>query len=312
MVVEETNKLWYSYYDTYNYFYLKGMFLMKKLLLACVAAFLTAGAAKAAEVPVHIRVNGEYIITDTEPIISSGRTYAPIRAIADSLGAKRVEWNKSVIARIIDNEKYTGLDGFLPIIGIEDYREAQVCKTERTKKQLVKDDSNIGMIRAKMVCQACGERMIRICEPRNRNPVSWTCSNPTCRCKVLITDDVLELRIQERMNLIIENPDLLESQDEYIMDKEETSKDTAEIKRLCDTNNYSEDQLLGKIMSMAVARYDTLQHTPVEVATAVGMAYEKATQQEAFDSELFLQTVEQVILAEDGKITLKLKNTIEL
>jgi len=225
---------------------------------------------------------------------------------------KRVEWNKSVIARIIDNEKYTGLDGFLPIIGIEDYREAQVCKTERTKKQLVKDDSNIGMIRAKMVCQACGERMIRICEPRNRNPVSWTCSNPTCRCKVLITDDVLELRIQERMNLIIENPDLLESQDEYIMDKEETSKDTAEIKRLCDTNNYSEDQLLGKIMSMAVARYDTLQHTPVEVATAVGMAYEKATQQEAFDSELFLQTVEQVILAEDGKITLKLKNNIEI
>ena len=225
---------------------------------------------------------------------------------------KRVEWNKSVIARIIDNEKYTGLDGFLPIIGIEEYREAQVCKTERTKKQLVKDDSNIGMIRAKMVCQACGERMIRICEPRNRNPVSWTCSNPTCRCKVLITDDVLELRIQERMNLIIENPDLLESQDEYIMDKEETSKDTAEIKRLCDTNNYSEDQLLGKIMSMAVARYDTLQHTPVEVATAVGMAYEKATQQEAFDSELFLQTVEQVILAEDGKITLKLKNNIEI
>ena len=225
---------------------------------------------------------------------------------------KRVEWNKSVIARIIDNEKYTGLDGFLPIIGIEDYREAQVCKTERTKKQLVKDDSNIGMIRAKMVCQSCGERMIRICEPRNRNPVSWTCSNPTCRCKVLITDDVLELRIQERMNLIIENPDLLESQDEYIMDKEETSKDTAEIKRLCDTNNYSEDQLLGKIIGMAVARYDTLQHTSVEVATAVGMAYEKATQQETFDSELFLQTVEQVILAEDGKITLKLKNNIEI
>lgn len=225
---------------------------------------------------------------------------------------KRVEWNKSVIARIIDNEKYTGIDGFLPIIGIEEYREAQVCKTERTKKQLVKDNSNIGMIRAKTVCQSCGERMIRLCEPRNRKPVSWTCSNPSCKCRIHITDEVLELRIQERMNLIIENPDLLVSEDEYAMDKDETSKDTAEIKRLCDTNNYSEEQLLGKIINMAVARYDTLQHTPVEVATAVGMAYEKANQQEQFDSELFLQTVEQVILAEDGNITLKLKNNIEI
>lgn len=217
-----------------------------------------------------------------------------------------------MIARIIDNEKYTGIGNYLPIIGIEEYREAQVCKNERTKKQLVTDNSTIGMIRAKTVCKVCGERMIRTCEPRNRKPVSWTCSNLLCKTKTYINDDVLELRIQERMNLITENLDLLVKDDDYSMDKGETSKDTAEIRRLCDTNNYSEDELLGKILNMTVERYDTLKHIPVEIATAVGMAYKKATQQEQFNAELFLQTVEKIILSEDGNITLKLKNNIEI
>lgn len=225
---------------------------------------------------------------------------------------KRVEWNKGVIARIIDNEKYTGIDGYVPIIGIEEYREAQICKTERTKKQLVKDNSNIGMIRAKTVCQNCGERMIRMYEPRNRKPVSWVCSNPSCKAKVYISDELLELRIQERMNLIIENPDLLINENGYATDKAEQNTDTAELKRMCDTNNYTEDQLLEKIIKMAVTRYDNLRFTPVEVSTTVGMAYEKATQQEQFDSELFLQTVGKIVLAENGNITLKLKTNIEI
>ncbi|MBQ7976228.1 MAG: cell wall hydrolase [Clostridia bacterium] len=78
---------------------------MKKLLLASAIFLLSAGAAKAAEVPVDIRVNGEYIITDTEPVINSGTAYAPIRAIADSLGADKVEWNNGTAHVSIDDKK---------------------------------------------------------------------------------------------------------------------------------------------------------------------------------------------------------------
>ena len=78
---------------------------MKKLLLACAFFLLLAGNAKATEVPVDIRVNGEYIITDTEPVISSGTTYAPIRAIADSLGAESVEWDKGTARVSIDGRE---------------------------------------------------------------------------------------------------------------------------------------------------------------------------------------------------------------
>lgn len=112
------------------------------------------------------------------------------------------------------------------------------------------------------------------------------------------------------MNLIADNLSLLETEKECLSDKAETTRDTAEIRRLCDTNNYTEEQLLEKILSMVQTRYNSLQYTPVGISTEVGMAYEKATPQETFNSELFLRTVEQVILAEDGNITLKLKNNI--
>ena len=68
---------------------------MKKIFLLSFLIMLLQGAAHAADVPINIRVNGEYIKTDSQPVIKSGVTYAPIRAIADSLGARSVSWNES-------------------------------------------------------------------------------------------------------------------------------------------------------------------------------------------------------------------------
>ena len=67
---------------------------MKKFFLAAFALLVLPCQAKAAKVPIDIRVNGEYILTDSEPVIQSGVTYAPLRAIAESLGAENVSWNE--------------------------------------------------------------------------------------------------------------------------------------------------------------------------------------------------------------------------
>lgn len=68
---------------------------MKKFFLAAFAFLVISGQAAAARVPIDIRVNGEYILTDSEPVIHAGISYAPLRAIADSLGANKVSWNKN-------------------------------------------------------------------------------------------------------------------------------------------------------------------------------------------------------------------------
>lgn len=68
---------------------------MKKLFAAgVISVFCLLGtSAKAADIPIDIKVNGEYIITDTKPVIKSDITYAPVRSIAEALGADSVDWS---------------------------------------------------------------------------------------------------------------------------------------------------------------------------------------------------------------------------
>lgn len=80
------------------HFNMKGLFTMKKILMALAAWLVFSASAAAQEVPVDIRVNGEYIKTASEPIILRGRTYAPVRSVANALCCEIVTWN--------DAEKY--------------------------------------------------------------------------------------------------------------------------------------------------------------------------------------------------------------
>ena len=80
---------------------------MKKIFLLSFLIMLLQGAAHAADVSIDIRVNGEYIKTDSEPVIRSGVTYAPIRAIADSLGADSVSWNDNTKTAAVNIEGKT-------------------------------------------------------------------------------------------------------------------------------------------------------------------------------------------------------------
>lgn len=73
---------------------MKGQNKMKKLI--AILMILTATASvSAAEIPVDIRVNGEYIKTYSDPVIEDGVTYAAVRAVADALSATDVDWNDS-------------------------------------------------------------------------------------------------------------------------------------------------------------------------------------------------------------------------
>lgn len=57
--------------------------------------------AQANEKPIQVIINGEELLTDVAPIIISGRTLVPLRAIFEALGAE-VEWdekNRQVIGR---------------------------------------------------------------------------------------------------------------------------------------------------------------------------------------------------------------------
>lgn len=70
--------------------------MLKKILtiaLAAVMLFSVALSANAAD-PIKVTVDGKAISLDVAPVIESGRTLAPIRAIAEALGAE-VQYNET-------------------------------------------------------------------------------------------------------------------------------------------------------------------------------------------------------------------------
>lgn len=222
---------------------------------------------------------------------------------------KRVEWNKNIIARILANPRYAGADDFDPIVDTDVFKEVNLSKCSRTTRQQIQDAGAVGMIRAKFLCAECGARMVRYYDSRKKNPVTWRCGNDDCHAGVSLHDQILESRIVDRMNLIIDNLSLLEDEDNYKMDEnaaEHRSKVTAELSRMCDSGHYTDEQLLTFILENAQKRYELCPENQGGAITAVCLAYSDAEPSEELDTELFLKTVSNILLKPDGSIQLRL------
>jgi hypothetical protein len=226
---------------------------------------------------------------------------------------RRTDWNKSVIARILNNEKYVGENGFDPIIDLEEYREALACKDQRMKKQLTRDDdSDIGIIRTRMVCPVCKRGMNRVYEKRNREPEEWQCSNAECGYKIKLADALLICRITERLNLLIENPDLIgQEKDESPNDSLADRRGYSEISRLCE-NGADNERILNTILTMVSERYQETQKDMRDDTAELRKLFSSHKAQQGFDRELFIQSVDSVSITDSGSIVLKLKNGTEL
>ena len=271
-----------------------------------------------------------YTITDGRLIIEPSEAEAIRKIFADYAGGaslselaatltklqipyseKRTEWNKNMVARIIGNRKYTGADGFDPIIDLDIFKEANLSKDQKIKKQHCHDNTTIGIFRARLICKECESRMIRLYEKRNREQVRWICENPACRIRICISDELLECRVVDRMNLIIDNPDLLECPDCYLIEDSgsiQRSRTAQELGRMCDSGNYSDEQLLDVILSGAQKRYDQCPQVQGNAITGVSIAFSEAEKSEELDTELFLKTANHILLDADGSIQLRLKN----
>lgn len=265
--------------------------------------------------------NGKRIIDEHEAsiiqqIFAQYRNGASLSEVASNLSkhqvpyfGKRSDWNKNIVARIIANPRYAGADGFDPIIDPDMFKDVNLAKCGRSNRTTAQDNSAIGIIRAKILCGNCGSRMVRIHDHRNRIPVSWLCDCQDCRTRVTLADEDLESRIVNRMNLLISSPHLLNDEDSYRMDREESiqrSKVTDELSRMCDSGHYSDEQLISIILENAQKRYDHCLENRGKTITAICLAYAEAEPSEKLNAELLLKTVSNILLDHDGSVSLRL------
>ena len=234
-----------------------------------------------------------------------------LKAIAENLTQRKIEyipsktgWNKARIKRILENIKYADDGGYPAIISKEQFVAANLKKDVANKSNPIAD-ADIKLFKEYTICTDCGNTLQRRADSRFDEPVSWKCHE--CGWSVKLGDDTLKAAVIGLMNVLIENPSLVE------IEQPTQTISTLESKRLRNEFNRAmdsqapEEELLEMALRIMAEKYTALADGPA-ITARLAADFSQAQPHSACQKELFLRTVWHVRLGRDGKITLELQN----
>ena len=166
------------------------------------------------------------------------------------------KWNKNMVKRIIENNKYLGNETYPQIIDEETFRLANEKRVRKaTTLNLISED--LQAIRNVTYCTECGHRLSRI--GGNSKYEHWDCRNTDCyKLEYRLTDQMIIGAVLNVLNSAIANPSLLELGGEI-----STYSPTADIVRkqneinhMTDSAQADFDRVKAEIFKLAEMKYD--------------------------------------------------------
>ena len=116
------------------------------------------------------------------------------------------QWNKNMVARILENGKYIGEQAYPSIVSQYAFETANKSKSERGR-QKIEGTAEVEYLRGFLFCACCGRKMTRrgMWKTRER----WVCP---CGCKkdIYLSDRVVTDGIVQAFMKIRKNPALLD------------------------------------------------------------------------------------------------------
>ena len=166
------------------------------------------------------------------------------------------DWNKNMVKRILENEKYLGKDGYPALIDNETFNRANARKKSRaTSVNEISEELQI--IRSLTYCKECGHRLSRI--GGNTQTDKWDCRNIECsRFNYRLTDNMIKDILLHILNAVIANPDLLDTDSEisaYTTNIKVKCQQN-EINRLMDNPEIDSEKVKTEILRLAELKYD--------------------------------------------------------
>lgn len=166
------------------------------------------------------------------------------------------DWNKNMVKRILENEKYLGKDGYPVLIDSERFYRANARK--KSKATSVNEISEeLKIIRSLTYCTECGHRLSRI--GGNTQTDKWDCRNPKClRFNYRLTDNMIKDILLHILNAVIANPDLLNTDSEISVytSSVKVKCQQNEINRLMDNPQIDTEKAKTEILKLAELKYE--------------------------------------------------------
>jgi len=247
-------------------------------------------------------------------------TGASLKDIAEELTSRQipyaekcVTWDKSRVARIIDNAKYVGTEEYDPIVDDKIYEAAASLKVARLRNTYQKENEAIGLLRRFVRCERCGEKMKRRIDSRLLIKESWHCTNAECGAKVRISDARLIETLTILINRIILNSQLIQPKNNTRYEPDAKVKRAGnEIAMELEKDNPNEDYLIAKTVEMASFMYGQC-NTKLNLAASIArkMIQTMAIQDE-FNADYFTSLASYVALGEQGRVVLHTKTETEV
>ena len=215
------------------------------------------------------------------------------------------EWNKHMVKRILENQKYLGADGYPRLVADEDFLAAQHLRQD--KSTYAPCPALIEPIREKCRCGACGSRMAR--DTKSHSRPRWLCEKEACGNRRYIPDEELRDAVAQRLSELAQAPHMLRRT--LHPPKRETSLEPVRLQNQinCEFNraDTSPEYLRVLISACFTEQYNELSDpTPHHRLQTLLERLENGPADEDTIWELFDQAVRSVRIGRSGAIALEL------
>jgi predicted RNA-binding Zn-ribbon protein involved in translation (DUF1610 family) len=240
------------------------------------------------------------------------------RAVSFSSGKN--EWNKNMVKRILEDQRYLGDNQYPKLLDAELFGKARHILGTKIAKQNVAKKDVLPKIPVKVVCGRCGVEMTRRHDSRRKIPESWRCESSECGMIADIADEEFSAKITAALNHLINHPELVtsppseerhpgyrENGDTGSSAASGAKKFDAEIARLLDGREVDRERLKEAIYRYAEEKYRHLDDSRI-ITEMIKAEFEKSAPFFTLDANLLRRTVAGIVLQESGDMNLMLKN----
>ena len=253
-----------------------------------------------------VRIFEEYLNGSSFLQISRLMESEKIRYTVDS-----DHWNKNMVKRIIENEKYLGNGKYPQIIDEETFKTANKKRVHKATSVCVISEE-LQEIRNLTYCSECGHRLSRI--GGNCRCEKWDCRNPDCyRLEYQLTDQMIIGAVLTVLNTAIANPSLIENNGEISVYSPtvDVIRKQNEISQMLDSAQPDFDRIKSEIFRLAEIKYDccTYNESPQKTAEIKALL-ENYEQLNMLDIGLFKACVSRIWISHFCTIEVKFINGV--
>lgn len=255
-----------------------------------------------------IRIFEEYLNGSSLLQIAKLMESEKIRYTADS-----DHWNKNMVKRIIENEKYLGNGKYPQIIDEKIFKTANEKRVSKATSLCVISE-DLQEIRNRTYCSECGHRLSRI--GGNCRCGKWDCRNPGCyRLEYKLTDQMIIGAVLSVLNTAIANPSLIENSgeiSEYFPAADVIRKQN-EISHMLDSAQPDFDRIKSEIFRLAELKYDccTYNENPQKTAEIKALL-ENHEQLNMLDIGLFKSCISRIRISHFCTVEVEFINGITI